>query len=444
MRRNGLLRASNGIQLVLTSAALLAAVIGVPVIAQGRGWSSQASLLVEPASPPVEPASPPVETAFAVPRIGTAAGQDGWRGEVGIVRPLSAADAARVRQVFALQQSGQIEQASRATRSLRDSPLLGDLLADRYLSPDTQPDQQSLRQWLRRWDDLPDAKAIRHRLSDLSHGRNVPASVSEPALDADQPPPEEADPAGQAFERNPLLDRTVQARLERGGARSALQLVAATRHIDPLYAARLRAEIAREMFTSGDDVMALRTARAALRQSGGAIGLAAYVAGLAAWRQGQIAQAQSFFEQASRGALTAAGTRAGAAFWAARAHRRLHDEVAWRAWMGRAAASSYTFYGMLAARLLGQAATPAVMVAENASRRRARRGRYRGGSGHSGRMAGLRAVAGRPAEAGGSRAAAALAARADRRSPVPLDRAGGTGGRHDRIVDAARGHPAGA
>ena len=359
MRRNCSVHLTGVVQVVLASATLLAAgIVGVPVLAQGQRHS-------------IDPAVAAIETAFAMPRIGRAADPEGWHGdEVGLPHPLAAADAARIRTVFALQQSGQIEQAARASAGLRDDPLLGEVLADRYLSPAARPDQQSLRQWLRRWDDLPDAGAIRHLLSDLSRGRATqPAPAAGPLQDAGQAasaPPEEADPAGDAFERNPLLDRTVQARLEQGdaGARSALRLVAATHPIDAFYAATLYAEIARRLFTSGDDELAIRTARTALRQSEGGIGLAAYVAGLAAWRQGQVPLAQSFFEQASRGTLIAASTRAGAAFWAARTHRRLHDEAGWRAWMRRASASSHTFYGMLAARMLEQETSPLAAAAD--------------------------------------------------------------------------------
>ncbi len=351
MRCNDILRPSGKVRVALASAALLVVGIGVPVMAHEQ-QSGRADAVVE--------------AAFAMPRSVVAADQGGWHDdEVGIFRPLAGADAARIREIFALQQAGQLEQAAAATRRMRDAPLLGDILADRYLSSGNT-DQRSLREWLRRWDDLPDADAIRHRLSDLSRGRTtLPATMSEPMQQA-AALPEEADPVEAAFARNPLLDRTVQARMDQGasGARSALRLVAATRHIDPLYAAMLRAEIARALFTAGEDGLALHTARIALQGSGGSIGLAAYVAGLAAWRQGQIPLARSFFEQASRAALVAASTRAGAAFWAARTHRRLHQEAAWLAWMQRAAESPHTFYGMLATRMLDQTTAPLVAVAD--------------------------------------------------------------------------------
>ena len=354
------------VQVVLASAGLLAAGLGVPVMAQG-----QVQATARAAGQGTGQAGRLVETAFAMPRIEAPADRDGWQGdEVDSFRPLDAADAARVREVFALQRAGQSERAASISKGLPDDPVLGEILADRYLASDARPDQASLRQWLRRWDDLPDAGAIRHLLSDLSRGRTTPPeTASEPAWKADQDmvaPPEEADAVGVVFEREPLLDRTVQARLAEGdaGARSALRLVAASRRIDPFYAATLYAEIAQASFTSGDDDLASHAARIALQRSEGSVGLAAYVAGLAAWRQGQIPLARSFFEQASRAPFTAAGTRAGAAFWAARAHRRLHDDAAWGAWMRRAAASSRTFYGMLAARMLDRTAAAPVTVAD--------------------------------------------------------------------------------
>ena len=283
-------------------------------------------------------------------------------------RPLDAADAARIRAIFALQDTGQVDAAVRTTRMLRNTSLLGDILADRYLAPTARPGLPALRDWLRRWADLPDAPAIRRLLSDLAHGRTSlpPATAVRllPAEAPDAPPPEEADPAAQAFARNALLDRTVRNRLDQGrshdsaGARSALRLVAATRFADPLYAAMLHAEIAQRLFAAGDDDAALRTARLALRQSGGRVGLAAFIGGLASWRQDRIALAQGLFEQASRGDLSAASIRAAAAYWAARAHARLQDEPGSRIWLQRAAASSDTFYGMLARRMLERGASP--------------------------------------------------------------------------------------
>ncbi len=296
---------------------------------------------------------------MAVPRLTPPAGSDGI---VTLPHPLPSGDAARIRRIFALQRDGDIPAAVAETAKLDDDTLLGDLLAARYLSPAAQPTPSQLRLWLKTFSDLPDAPAVFALLASASpHGASLGPAPARTTLGIESPAaplPEEADPAGLAFKRNALLDDTVQARLapDGAGASSALRLVAATRHIDPLYAAQLRAEIALHLFTAGDDdEQAHAVAIAALDASGGRIGLAGYVAGLAAWRAGRPDQALPAFEAASRARLTAAGLRAGAAFWAARAHLRVGDRAGYRTWLGRAAAAPHTFYGLLASRILGRA-----------------------------------------------------------------------------------------
>ena len=295
---------------------------------------------------------------MAVPRLVPSAGSDGI---VTLPHPLDSGAAARIRHIFALQRSGDIPAAVAETARLDDDTLLGDLLAARYLSPIARPAPSQLRLWLKTFSELPDAPAIFQLLATTTpHSTNLgpsPATVTLGTESPAAPLPEETAPAGLAFARNAMLDRTVQARLapDGAGAASALRLVAATRQLDPLYAAQLRGEIALHLFTAGgSDEQAHAVAAAAFAGSGGRIGLAGFVAGLAAWRAGHPEQAQPAFEAASRARLTAAGLRAGAAFWAARAHLQDGDYAGYRSWLGRAAAAPHTFYGLLASRILGR------------------------------------------------------------------------------------------
>ncbi|ACI51068.1 Lytic transglycosylase catalytic [Gluconacetobacter diazotrophicus PA1 5] len=296
------------------------------------------------------------ETALAMPRIAPPGG-----GAVGLAQPLSPDVVAQVRRIFSLQRAGAFDDAIRETAQLRDDTLLGDILADRYLNPAYHPAPGQLRLWLRTFSTLADAPAIHTLLAGLSpRGASLPPLPAQMALAAGtgaaaMRPPEEDDPAGRAFARNPLLDRTVRDRAEQGvkGARSALHLIKITPGIGDLYAAQLRAEVAMTLFSAGETALALRTGQDAFIQSGGRIGLAGYVAGLAAWRRGRPDIAEPLFEGASRAELTAAGIRAGAAFWAARAHRNTGDLAAYHPWLHRAAAAPHTFYGLLAAQLLG-------------------------------------------------------------------------------------------
>lgn len=294
---------------------------------------------------------------MAVPRLPLPGGSRD--GVVSLPHPLEAGTAARIRRIFALQRGGDIPAAVAETAKLDDDTLLGELLADRYLAPNARPAPSQLHLWLKRFSDLPDAPAIHELLATVSHGGRPEPAPSAATLGTGSPAaplPEETDPADQAFSRNALLDRTVAERLEDGaaGAASALRLIAATRHIDTLYAAQLRAEVALRLFTEGELDLAADTAQRAFDESGRRIGLAGYVAGLAAWRAGHPDRAGPLFEAASRAGLTAAGIRAGAAFWAARAHLRSGDTASDTLWLQRAAAAPQTFYGLLATRLLGR------------------------------------------------------------------------------------------
>jgi soluble lytic murein transglycosylase-like protein len=63
--------------------------------------------------------------------------------------------------------------------------------------------------------------------------------------------------------------------------------------------------------------------------------------------------ARPMFVAAWRATLTTPALRAAAAFWAARAHLRMRAYNDFAPWMRRAAAEPFTFYGMLARRILG-------------------------------------------------------------------------------------------
>ncbi len=313
-----------------------------------------------PTGPAMEPDPMGEELAFAVPRV---APEGGHWGGVGLPQPLSAADAARLRHVFAAQADGDQAAADALLPHVGDRVLLGDVLADRYLAPGARPTAGQLSTWLKTYGDLSDAPVIHTVLLHAALLRAASARTAIPALPAaarllpgmsDAPTPEEEDPATTTFTPDPALDAAVRTLAGAGRADLALRRVTAAR-IPVIYGAALRAEVARILFGQGRDMQALYVARDAAQRAGGRVGAASYVWGLAAWRLGRTAEAASAFESASRAPLIAASARAGAAFWAARAHLTLGDVGGYRPWMLRAAAAKRTFYGQLAARRLGLA-----------------------------------------------------------------------------------------
>jgi soluble lytic murein transglycosylase len=295
------------------------------------------------------------ETAMAIPRISLRGANAG----ISLPQPLSPSDAALMRRAFDLQNHGNIPAASRLADEVHDPLLLGHFLADRYLGRYHRSTVAELTAWLDRYGNQPDAPAIRALLLNrLPKGASVPPVA---AADALAPVPvqteiaDDADLQTSAVARNPALDNAVAARLRRGATRAALALIAAERGLHPDYAALLRGEVARWLFTHNDDDAALNTAYIALHDTAPdqQVGLPAYVGGLAAWRLGRVDEARGLFELAAGAPLASARIRAAAAFWAARAGRQLHDPAAVRHWLHLAATQRVTLYGLLARQRIG-------------------------------------------------------------------------------------------
>jgi soluble lytic murein transglycosylase-like protein len=256
------------------------------------------------------PATHPDETAMAIPRIEPPGGASG----VGLPQPLAPSEAALVRRIFAMQRRNQIPAAIAETARLSDTSLLGHILADRYIGHPARVAAPELADWLGRYADLPDACAIYSLLL-----KRLPAGSKPPPAPACQAP-----------------------------ASASVPMAAET--------ATGVSDAAREAFVRGHDASAYRLGRAAFTRSHGKDGQAAYVAGLAAWRQGEFATAATLFEAASLADNSGPGLRAGAAFWAARAHLRQDGgagDQSWRPWLQRAAEAPQTLHGMLARRMLG-------------------------------------------------------------------------------------------
>lgn len=83
-----------------------------------------------------------------------------------------------------------------------------------------------------------------------------------------------------------------------------------------------------------------------------------FVSGLDAWKQGDMSTAEGIFAQSAAMQGISNSERATGDFWAARAALRLQQPAKYLDWLHEASWNSTTFYGMLAARLLGQTTTP--------------------------------------------------------------------------------------
>jgi soluble lytic murein transglycosylase-like protein len=81
-------------------------------------------------------------------------------GKSSLPQPLDAIDADRYRQIFSLQSRGDFRGADELIADLTDQSLLGQVLADRYLSVSYKSSPKELSDWMRQYSALPDAAQI--------------------------------------------------------------------------------------------------------------------------------------------------------------------------------------------------------------------------------------------------------------------------------------------
>lgn len=81
-------------------------------------------------------------------------------GKITLPQPLDAIDADRYRQIFKLQSLGDFRGADELIADLTDQSLLGQVLADRYLSRSYKSSPKELGEWMRQYSTLPDAAQI--------------------------------------------------------------------------------------------------------------------------------------------------------------------------------------------------------------------------------------------------------------------------------------------
>ncbi|MGA9868563.1 MAG: transglycosylase SLT domain-containing protein [Acetobacteraceae bacterium] len=138
-------------------------------------------------------ASDPEQTAFAVPRIAS----PGSSAEVTLPTPLSPAEAAVARRVFADQADGRMAAAARLNATLTTQVLAGPILADRLLGRFHHAEPAELEAWLARYGTQAEAPAIRALLARrLPHHASLPPDRAPAALPAAERSDAEADDVG--------------------------------------------------------------------------------------------------------------------------------------------------------------------------------------------------------------------------------------------------------
>ena len=284
----------------------------------------------------------------------------GWTG------PLSAADEARYRDIFALQAAGHWAAADALIAELEDDLLLGHVQAQRYLHPtDYRSRFKELKAWLETYADHPDAR----RIYKLARARQ-PQGASRPKR-----PKVAKDSLARARPLDAPKDYHSKKRLSRADRRKVRRLKSRIRRyvrnnyltktgrlIDQAETRRLfdqheidqaTSDLAAGWFYYGKTEKAFQMALEVTVRAGADVPIAYWTAGLAAWRLGQIETATGLFERLAQAEAASRWNRAAGAYWAARGHDALADPAEAHRWLTLAARHGRTFYGLLAHRRLG-------------------------------------------------------------------------------------------
>jgi len=283
----------------------------------------------------------------------------------GLPLVLGAEDAERYRQIFLLQEAGQMGKADELIFQLADERLLGHVLAQLYLHPTAWKSKVGeLKSWLLAYRDHPEAERI-YELAVKKNGGSKsglekpyvsPASLSGPGGSSFQPYRSEKERSAAQAKRVSELKGQIRKLLRDDQMTKALQVVEgkdAQRLFDQVEIDQAYAQIAQAWYYEGNDEKALALAVPAAQRSGSYVPAANWIAGLASWRQGAFDQAAQHFEAVAlsdrvNGWLASAG-----AYWAARAHLRRRDPAEMSYWLSLAAEYPRTFYGQLGREALG-------------------------------------------------------------------------------------------
>ena len=287
-------------------------------------------------------------------------------GGVALPRVIGERDAARYRRIFELQEKGKWRSADREIGKLGSRLLMGHVLAQRYLHPTKYRSRYGeLERWLRYYADHPEARRI-YRLAMRRKGKSsrpprAPTALKPrvsgvssytPTYGYSSPRKRSRATRSKVYKRIRTIRRHARAgRLKR--ANQIFSWRSTKRMLDPTEIAIARSYLATGYFFYGSPETAHKLSSRSAKRAGRYIPAAYWIAGLSAYRVGAYADAAANFEAMAEHPSLSAWPASGAAFWAGRSNLVANKPDRVRYWMNKAAEYRFTFYGQLAARVLG-------------------------------------------------------------------------------------------
>ncbi|MBE6446224.1 MAG: hypothetical protein E7021_02345 [Alphaproteobacteria bacterium] len=279
---------------------------------------------------------------------------------------LSDTDEVLYREIFDLQEVGQIKQAKIKQEQIQNPLLLGYVLYQRYFAKGYQTGKKEIYEWMENYSDHPVATEIyalgkQKKTKNLSRPKGIFGGLTnacdsiyrlEPSDMTKGLLPEKISGSSQK-EANRIMKK-FNRHLGRGNTLNAKKLLDdyhTQKTLNKKALANARTSLAFSYFLDGRDDLADEQLKKAYKNTDHPV--TNWMTGLILWRQGDYLKATDYFKKTCHKAKDPS-LKTASAFWTARGLMRLknYDEVG--DYLEIASAYPRYFYGVLAIRLLGK------------------------------------------------------------------------------------------
>ena len=270
------------------------------------------------------------------------------------------------KKVFEYQEACEWKKANRYILKIENNILMGHVLAQRYLHPKCYRSKYlELYSWLKKYNDHPQARRIyRLAVRRMPQGYKSPPQPSkvvgiektilEPKKNTKYVSQKKLS-KNQRKEKKKLIN-AIKSRVNKGWPTGAVKLLKqrdVTILLDQVEIDQQKELIAKGYFLADKNELAIRYASEALEKSALHVPYAGWTAGLSSWRLKNYEQAADFFSNFAISLKEDVWHQASGSFWAARAYAKLNQYEDINFWLKRAADNPDSFYGLLAAQILG-------------------------------------------------------------------------------------------
>lgn len=278
---------------------------------------------------------------------------------------LGSADIVRYKAIRRLQKRGQWKAADRHLQALENTILLGHMLFQRLMHPEAyRAKYAELADWMQDFSDHPGAARL-YRLAKKRQPKKAgPLTLPQrpkAAMGFADVPPDDRPLFNRSLAARPAEVRRIFRQIKKyinavqpTRALTYIQGKSVRKHLSATDVAVAKAVISSGYFYAGLDKKALNLAQSVAEKSRKQTVHADWIAGLAAWRLQNFTAARTHFEALANSENASPWNIAAGAYWAARAYLVSMQPDRVNALLAKAAAHSHTFYGQIAARLLGR------------------------------------------------------------------------------------------